>query len=161
MHRPGIEPGSVPWQGTILPLDHRCKGITHVRVSPLPGIEPGSPAWQAGILTTILQRLFHGHRGRMLSPDPNPVVGDVCVLQHNAYKTKVSLNTLCPLRRGVLPRPPHPAAERIDTSTFLENLEVTFPSTQGFSDPKDVGGNKLLPRKMQTRMITIKITNWH
>ena len=24
MHRPGIEPGSVPWQGTILPLDHRC-----------------------------------------------------------------------------------------------------------------------------------------
>nr|PNR43974.1 hypothetical protein PHYPA_016357 [Physcomitrium patens] len=25
LHRPGIEPGSVPWQGTILPLDHRCK----------------------------------------------------------------------------------------------------------------------------------------
>jgi hypothetical protein len=24
VHRPGIEPGSVPWQGTILPLDHRC-----------------------------------------------------------------------------------------------------------------------------------------
>ena len=24
LHRPGIEPGSVPWQGTILPLDHRC-----------------------------------------------------------------------------------------------------------------------------------------
>ena len=23
MTRPGIEPGSVPWQGTILPLDHR------------------------------------------------------------------------------------------------------------------------------------------
>ena len=22
LHRPGIEPGSVPWQGTILPLDH-------------------------------------------------------------------------------------------------------------------------------------------
>ncbi|KAJ0236567.1 hypothetical protein HA466_0258490 [Hirschfeldia incana] len=22
MHQPGIEPGSVPWQGTILPLDH-------------------------------------------------------------------------------------------------------------------------------------------
>ncbi len=26
LHRPGIEPGSVPWQGTILPLDHRCFG---------------------------------------------------------------------------------------------------------------------------------------
>nr|PNR49195.1 hypothetical protein PHYPA_011091 [Physcomitrium patens] len=25
VHRPGIEPGSVPWQGTILPLDHRCQ----------------------------------------------------------------------------------------------------------------------------------------
>jgi hypothetical protein len=25
LHRPGIEPGSVPWQGTILPLDHRCR----------------------------------------------------------------------------------------------------------------------------------------
>ena len=24
MHQPGIEPGSVPWQGTILPLDHWC-----------------------------------------------------------------------------------------------------------------------------------------
>ena len=24
LHRPGIEPGSVPWQGTIPPLDHRC-----------------------------------------------------------------------------------------------------------------------------------------
>ncbi|CAA6661786.1 unnamed protein product [Spirodela intermedia] len=24
MHQPGIEPGSVPWQGTILPLDHCC-----------------------------------------------------------------------------------------------------------------------------------------
>ncbi len=22
VHQPGIEPGSVPWQGTILPLDH-------------------------------------------------------------------------------------------------------------------------------------------
>ena len=27
MHRPGIEPGSVPWQGTILPLNHRCIGF--------------------------------------------------------------------------------------------------------------------------------------
>ena len=25
MHQPGIEPGSVPWQGTILPLDHWCR----------------------------------------------------------------------------------------------------------------------------------------
>ncbi|KAK5786287.1 hypothetical protein PVK06_040921 [Gossypium arboreum] len=24
MHQPGIEPGSVPWQETILPLDHWC-----------------------------------------------------------------------------------------------------------------------------------------
>lgn len=24
MHRPGIEPGSHPWQGYIIPLDHRC-----------------------------------------------------------------------------------------------------------------------------------------
>lgn len=24
MHRPGIEPGAVPWQGTILPLNQRC-----------------------------------------------------------------------------------------------------------------------------------------
>ena len=24
VHQPGIEPGSVPWQGTILPLDHWC-----------------------------------------------------------------------------------------------------------------------------------------
>lgn len=27
LHRPGIEPGSVPWQGTILPLDHRCTQV--------------------------------------------------------------------------------------------------------------------------------------
>ena len=24
LHQPEIEPGSVPWQGTILPLDHWC-----------------------------------------------------------------------------------------------------------------------------------------
>nr|PNR53213.1 hypothetical protein PHYPA_009589 [Physcomitrium patens] len=24
LHRPGIESGSAPWQGTIRPLDHRC-----------------------------------------------------------------------------------------------------------------------------------------
>ena len=24
MHRPGIEPGSIAWQATILPLNHRC-----------------------------------------------------------------------------------------------------------------------------------------
>lgn len=29
MRRPGIEPGSIPWQGTIMPLDHlRHKGCT-------------------------------------------------------------------------------------------------------------------------------------
>jgi hypothetical protein len=27
MHQPGIEPGSVPWQGTILPLDHWCYAV--------------------------------------------------------------------------------------------------------------------------------------
>ena len=27
--RPGIEPGSVPWQGTILPLDHRVFSSTY------------------------------------------------------------------------------------------------------------------------------------
>ena len=27
--RPGIEPGSVPWQGTILPLDHRIFSSTY------------------------------------------------------------------------------------------------------------------------------------
>ena len=27
LHRPGIEPGSRPWQGRILPLDQRCQGL--------------------------------------------------------------------------------------------------------------------------------------
>ena len=27
LHQPGIEPGSVPWQGTILPLDHWCTSM--------------------------------------------------------------------------------------------------------------------------------------
>ena len=27
MHQPGIEAGSVPWQGTILPLDHWCFAV--------------------------------------------------------------------------------------------------------------------------------------
>ena len=29
LHQPGIEPGSVPWQGTILPLDHWCLLINY------------------------------------------------------------------------------------------------------------------------------------
>ncbi len=32
MHWPGIEPGSVPWQGTILPLDHQCHTSSQVTV---------------------------------------------------------------------------------------------------------------------------------
>ena len=31
LQRPGIEPGSVPWQGTILPLDQRCCWTCHLR----------------------------------------------------------------------------------------------------------------------------------
>ena len=27
MHKPGIEPGSIAWQATILPLDHLCISI--------------------------------------------------------------------------------------------------------------------------------------
>ena len=27
LHRPGIEPGSRPWQGRILPLDQRCQRL--------------------------------------------------------------------------------------------------------------------------------------
>ena len=27
MHRPGIEPGTRPWQGRILPLNHRCDAM--------------------------------------------------------------------------------------------------------------------------------------
>ena len=35
MHQPGIEPGSVPWQGTILPLDHWClmQGLRQILLS--------------------------------------------------------------------------------------------------------------------------------
>ncbi|KAL8159675.1 hypothetical protein V2J09_001212 [Rumex salicifolius] len=33
LHQPGIEPGSVPWQGTILPLDHWCFDATVKRTS--------------------------------------------------------------------------------------------------------------------------------
>ncbi|KAB2039052.1 hypothetical protein ES319_D03G187200v1, partial [Gossypium barbadense] len=29
LHQPGIEPGSVPWQGTILPLDHWCLFVSN------------------------------------------------------------------------------------------------------------------------------------
>ncbi|XLT00975.1 hypothetical protein HN51_050326 [Arachis hypogaea] len=31
VHQPGIEPGSVPWQGTILPLDHWCFAAAIIR----------------------------------------------------------------------------------------------------------------------------------
>ena len=31
MHQPGIEPGSVPWQGTILPLDHWCLMLKEIK----------------------------------------------------------------------------------------------------------------------------------
>ncbi|TYH96178.1 hypothetical protein ES332_A12G160500v1 [Gossypium tomentosum] len=29
LHQPGIEPRSVPWQSTILPLDHWCKLLVY------------------------------------------------------------------------------------------------------------------------------------
>ena len=31
LHQPGIEPGSVPWQGTILPLDHWCRCLALIK----------------------------------------------------------------------------------------------------------------------------------
>uniref|UniRef100_A0A6N2KRL3 Uncharacterized protein n=1 Tax=Salix viminalis TaxID=40686 RepID=A0A6N2KRL3_SALVM len=33
MHQPGIEPGSVPWQGTILPLDHWCLPLSSINAT--------------------------------------------------------------------------------------------------------------------------------
>ena len=42
LHRPGIEPGSQPWQGCILPLDHRClRTSTRVRLQVLAGVCEG------------------------------------------------------------------------------------------------------------------------
>ncbi len=49
MQRPGIEPGSRPWEGRIIPLDHRCES-EKVRE---PGIEPGSRPWQGRRITII------------------------------------------------------------------------------------------------------------
>ena len=31
MHKPGIEPGSIAWQATILPLDHLCEKKTNAQ----------------------------------------------------------------------------------------------------------------------------------
>jgi hypothetical protein len=40
LHQPGIEPGSVPWQGTILPLDHWCFFVRHFKSMLLEYIVP-------------------------------------------------------------------------------------------------------------------------
>jgi hypothetical protein len=70
MRHPGIEPGALRWQRSILPLNQwrlcsntRWQKRTEPRASlriwqnkqvRRPGFEPGSPAWKAGILTTGL-----------------------------------------------------------------------------------------------------------
>ena len=52
MHLPGIEPGSRPWQGRILPLDHRC---LHASRS-----GPGRDrTYDLGVISTTLYRLSY------------------------------------------------------------------------------------------------------
>ena len=53
MRRPGIKPGSGPWQGPILSLDYR-RTITKL----LPGIEPGFRDSESPVITVTLQELL-------------------------------------------------------------------------------------------------------
>ena len=69
MRHPGIEPGALRWQRSILPLN-QWRTRMNSRELPMtqteyklradskmvrrPGIEPGPPAWKAGILATEL-----------------------------------------------------------------------------------------------------------
>ena len=68
LHRPGIEPGSVPWQGTILPLDHRCsrllelvfKSFTQLAIFGL--IKPHSrEKCQSVSLRSVPTKVLHSH----------------------------------------------------------------------------------------------------
>ena len=69
MRHPGIEPGALRWQRSILPLNQwrtrmnskelpvtltEYKLNADSKMVRRPGIEPGPPAWKAGILTTEL-----------------------------------------------------------------------------------------------------------
>ena len=76
LHWPGIEPGSVPWQGTILPLDHQCThhakyssrnfmcvhsdmrmfGLMHWL-----GIEPKSLLWKGTFLLIVHEWTHHAN----------------------------------------------------------------------------------------------------
>ena len=57
MRRPGIKPGSRPWQGRILSLYYRRSQ------APSRGIEPRASAWQAEMLPTTPYRMAAGVSG--------------------------------------------------------------------------------------------------
>jgi hypothetical protein len=86
MHQPGIEPGSVPWQGTILPLDHWCLRVFVLRESLQYRTVTHCPIPGSGIWT------------RAVCPPPNEPV-----------KHRRPVRWPCPLARFAGPQPPPPS----------------------------------------------------
>ncbi|KAK2982744.1 hypothetical protein RJ640_025160 [Escallonia rubra] len=67
MHQPGIEPGSVPWQGTILPLDHWCHMLIQKEI--IYSLKRKDADWRRGRLANpsllaMRRRLRNSERGR-------------------------------------------------------------------------------------------------
>jgi hypothetical protein len=69
MHRPGIEPGSVPWQGTILPLDHRCRRYPGLQGTAITSTQ-GS-LWNLMTIRELLLNLFPLQNMQVYVPLPS------------------------------------------------------------------------------------------
>ena len=121
MQRPGIEPGSLPWQGSILPLDHRCLTQHAKHTSIMLTSHPATVA-----PPSILQLAFSGPPGlrrqrqgcradqeRWHRSEPSPARRHRHPDRRNQVVQPAPFWALCPApRRQLLP----PRAPRASTS---------------------------------------------
>ncbi|KAL0406959.1 UNVERIFIED_CONTAM: GrpE protein2, mitochondrial [Sesamum latifolium] len=109
LHQPGIEPGSVPWQGTILPLDHWCLLISYehrifvgkvnqqfdscISSSPSPKIPP----------KTLKSALLHAHlRSSDLALQINSINPFAGAMSLSRITTRFSRTVLSQCRNSLL-----------------------------------------------------------
>ena len=93
LHRPGIEPGSQPWQGCILPLDHRC--IRHVGMQK----SPYSCLCRESGYCLCAVRLPHGLVARWMSGRKTTTRG---------FKKRLGPSYVYPMIQRLIPRPSPP-----------------------------------------------------
>ena len=138
LHQPGIEPGSVPWQGTILPLDHWCcVNKFHIDVDFSKTCDTLQHFSQlAESLLLINYTIFSGKKLSQQIKRGIPSEGDTPVRKVNHNRTNIETSVFFNYFVGAALRSEH-AKKNVEQHTLGMNDEV-WDQTASSSENKEM-----------------------